>query len=259
MTSRRPAPETEEIRTTAVERLSARSPMYLQLDCEESDEEDLREALLKTSWAMYDSDELARRFADEAGMDVYPEHFEIAEQLKSIASDIHDAQVREWVASGAAERTVSDTLRVTVVESGEQVEGLAFLEPRYDPLGKFAFVPADEIDDWRDPEGGFKRYRIVEWERVATSHAPTQADLDMVEGQRRREALYAARSARQRIDDDARRAVEKLTKGAEVDLPQAEAIWAELGLGEDVDRALRIWNAIHVKMIAREVALRRGA
>lgn len=250
MTAARPLIDSEAVRTAAIAALVEQSSLYGRLDCDEGDEEELRDALSEAArWSLGDPARLARSFAEDSGMDVDAVHFEIADELSSIASDVHRRLVAEWVASGDAECTVADTVRVTARSGGETLSGCAFVVDRLAKLGQFAFVPDEQLPAWRHPEGGVTGYRIVDWEQVIRSEAPSDDDLALVDGQRRREQQEALRSTETRRRADARLAVEKRRKACEVNLAEAEVIWNELGLGGDVDRALRIHNAILLKLI----------
>lgn len=258
MKSPRPKLCTEAVLLATIDALLAKEDVHGRLGCEADDEDELQDALRSLSpWLLDDPARLARDYADDAGLDVDVPVFELADEITSIASDVHRDVVAEWVASGDAERTIVDTLRVAVRSGGESLVGCGFVEASLDRYGQFAFVPDEKLPGWIHPEGGFNSYRIVNWEDVVASNPPTDADLALVDGQRRRREAEAASAAESRLRTDARLTVEKRCKACVVDLPEAEALWSELGLGDDADRALLIHKAILVKLTALEAATLR--
>jgi hypothetical protein len=251
---------TNAVLLAAIEKLLTKGSLHARLDYEACDEDGLLECLSYVSpWKLDDSAGLARSFAEDAGLDIDVPVFEFADEIVSIADDVHRKLVAEWVASGDAVRTVSDTVRVAVRCGRDSFLGCGFVEPSLDKYGKFAFVPDEKLSDWVNSEGGVTSYRLIDWEDVVTTNPPTEADLALVNGQRRRREEEAARSAESRLRTDARLAVEKRRKACEVDLTQAEALWTELGLEDDIERALRVHNAILVKLTALEIMTQRKA
>ncbi|WP_327210416.1 hypothetical protein [Rhizobium leguminosarum] len=260
MSSNRPSLLTDAVLLATIDKFVANDTLYGRLNCQEEDEEGLRDALVSVSpWGLDDPDRFARDFAEEACMDVEAAHFEIAEEIVSIAADVHRRLVADWVASGGTERTVPETLRVAVRSGGESLVGCGFVDPGLEKYGQFAFVPDEKLAAWTLPEGGVSSYRLVDWEHVVSTSPPTEADLALVDGQRRRREEEAASAAESRLRSDARRSVEVRRNACQVDLPKAEALWRDLGLGDDVERALRIHNAILVKLTALETAALRKA
>lgn len=260
ITSTRPTLYSETILRSAIERFTATYSLYGRLDCDSSDEEELLDALGRVSvYDLDDPDSLARSYADDVGMDVSAAHFEVADELVQHARDALREKVAEWVASGGATRTVSDTARVRIASGGDVLWGCAFVDPTYDKYGEFAFVPDEKLEEWKHPDGGVTSYRIVQWEAVGMTSPPLERDMELVAGQRRRREQEATASAEYRLRGDAARSFGELRNRHKVDLAQAQALWDELLLGDDIERALRIHNAIAAKLTALEIERLRAA